>query len=77
MTKRLRILKLRPTEFALGMLEVMTRVRQCRKLTPRKLRSLVKKCTIDVVVAPNGYASRAQIRRGTYRDSRKNLARAI
>jgi hypothetical protein len=55
MTKRLRILKLRPTEFALGKLEVMTRVKQCQKLTPRKLRSLVKKCPISIVVAPNGY----------------------
>src|ERR1035437_6389319 len=54
MTKYFYLLDLRPTQLALGMLEVKRRVKALAKSERKQLKKIVKKCPITVVVAPNG-----------------------
>lgn len=45
-------LSLKPTQFSIGMREIEHKVRQLRKLGPKKLRKLVRKTRVPVVVSP-------------------------
>jgi hypothetical protein len=48
------LLSLRPTQFALGMLEVETKVRKLRKMSEDELKDYLKEHPVPVVRAPDG-----------------------
>jgi hypothetical protein len=53
MAKAIKILKLKPTQLALGMVEVEEKVKEYKKLSAKKLEKTIKEDPVDVVVAPN------------------------
>lgn len=53
MSKTVNILDLKPTQFAVGMLEVETKVDEIRELSKKQLRRFVRDNPITVVIAPN------------------------
>src|SRR5262249_11759538 len=52
--KRQRVLDLRPTQFAIGMMEVEGKAKKLRRLSKRKLTKYVKQNPVAVVRAPDG-----------------------
>jgi hypothetical protein len=54
MAKRIHILKLKPTQLALGMLEIREHVKECRSLNKNKIKTFIKDNPVQVVRAPNG-----------------------
>jgi hypothetical protein len=47
-----RVLSLKPTQFAVGILEVQEKIEEMKKLDSRQLRKFVKQTPIPVVTAP-------------------------
>ena len=54
MGKTVNILKLKPTQFAVGMLEVDLRINKLAKIRKSKVRSLAAESPIPVIVSPKG-----------------------
>jgi hypothetical protein len=52
---KVKILDLKPTQMAIGMLEVSKKVKQYEKLSKKELKNELKKEPIEVVKAPNGW----------------------
>ncbi|MBO9667820.1 MAG: ParB/Srx family N-terminal domain-containing protein [Bdellovibrio sp.] len=52
--KSLSILDLKPTQIAIGMLEVEYKVKELKRMTKSKLRTEITKNPVEVVRAPNG-----------------------
>lgn len=55
MKKKIALLKLRPTQMALGMEEVFEKRREYRCLSHKELKKQIKENPIDIVIAPNGW----------------------
>lgn len=52
--KKINILELRPTQFAIGMLEVDDKVKKYSKLTKQQIQRDALKHPVSIVIAPNG-----------------------
>jgi len=52
--KQIKILDLKPTQFAIGMLEVDDKVKKYKKMPKAKIKQDVKKHPVCIVIAPNG-----------------------
>ncbi|WP_413293662.1 ParB-like protein [Bdellovibrio sp. HCB185ZH] len=55
MKTTIQILKLRPTQMALGMEEVSSKIKKLKRLTPEKLQKELRSNPITTVKAPNGH----------------------
>jgi hypothetical protein len=52
---KVKILDLRPTQMAIGMLEVAEKLKQYKKFSKKELKKELKGDPLEVVIAPNGY----------------------
>ena len=53
--KQMRVLALRPTQFAVGIFEVRAKAHELKKMSPKKLRKALKAKTVPVVISSLGH----------------------